>query len=247
MIKVLLIDDEPLAREVLKEYLSVFAGIEIVAECNDGFEGYKMIAQHQPDLIFLDVQMPKINGFEMLELCDHPPAVIFTTAFDEYAIKAFEANAIDYLLKPISKDRFEKALNKWLQNRHLHQQVYTTGELEKVAVAAPSQNQRVVVKEDGKIKIIPTTDVHYIEANGDQVKIVTRDGAYMKNKTMSYFEQMLPESQFIRIHRSYLVNLNLVTRIDAYDKESHLAVLSTNIQLPVSKSGYQKLKEALGI
>lgn len=240
MNKCIIIDDEHLARSIVVEYLKDIQDIEIIAECADGFDGLKAIQQHQPDLIFLDVQMPKINGFELLELLDNPPAIIFTTAFDEYAIKAFEANAIDYLLKPFTKERFDKAILKFK-----NQEIKKINS-ENLQIQNTNQN-RVVVKTDGKIKIIPTDELHYIEANGDNVKIVCNDGSYSKNKTMSYFEQQLPINDFIRIHRSYIVNVSMVNRIDAYDKESHLAVLSTGIQLPVSKSGYQKLKEVLGM
>lgn len=238
----IIIDDEPLARSIVVEYLLAHPEIKILAECSDGFEGMKAIQQHQPDLIFLDVQMPKINGFELLELIDNPPSIIFTTAFDEYAIKAFEANAIDYLLKPFNKERFDKAIQKF--NANLLPKINT--EQLQLPTNAASQN-RIVVKNDGKIKILPTAEIQYIEANGDNVKIMTNDGSYSKNKTMSYFEQQLSSNDFVRIHRSYLVNVSLVSRIDAYDKESHLAVLSSGIQLPVSKSGYQKLKEILGM
>jgi len=239
MKKCLIIDDEPLARSIVVEYLKAHEEIMILAECGDGFEAIKMIQLHKPDLLFLDVQMPKINGFEMLELLDENPSIIFTTAFDEYAIKAFEANAIDYLLKPFSKERFDKAIQKYLQNN-----------LPKVNVDeiqyAPTATNRVVVREDGKIKIIPTSEIHYIEANGDVVKIVSSLGNFQKNKTMAYFEQQLSGADFVRTHRSYLVNVSLITRIDAYEKDSHLAVLSNGIQLPVSESGYIKLKEILG-
>lgn len=237
----IIIDDEPLARSIVVEYLKDFSDIKIIAECSDGFEGMKAIQQNNPDLIFLDVQMPKINGFELLELIDNPPAIIFTTAFDEYAIKAFESNAIDYLLKPFTKERFSKAVQKFLSNGIVKINTETNFNIQ-----SSSQN-RIVVKTDGKIKIIPTSELHYIEANGDNVKIVAADGSYSKNKTMSYFEQQLSASDFVRIHRSYIVNVSMVTRIDAYDKESHLAVLSTGIQLPVSKTGYQKLKDILGM
>ncbi len=237
----IIIDDEPLARSIVVEYLKDFTDIQIIAECSDGFEGMKAIQQHNPDLIFLDVQMPKINGFELLELIDNPPAIIFTTAFDEYAIKAFESNAIDYLLKPFTKERFNKAVQKFTSNGIT--KINTDTQLQ---IQSNTQN-RIVVKTDGKIKIIPTSELQYIEANGDNVKIVSSDGSYSKNKTMSYFEEQLSASDFIRIHRSYIVNVSMVTRIDAYDKESHLAVLSTGIQLPVSKTGYQKLKDILGM
>lgn len=238
----IIIDDEPLARSIVVEYLMSHPEIKILAECSDGFEGMKAIQQHQPDLLFLDVQMPKISGFELLELIDNPPAIIFTTAFDEYALKAFESNAIDYLLKPFNKERFDKAVLKF--NSNLIPKL--NSEQIQFPVNAATQN-RIVVKSDGKIKIIPTADIQYIEANGDNVKIMTNEGSFSKNKTMTFFEEQLSTNDFVRIHRSYLVNVSLVSRIDAYDKESHLAVLSSGIQLPVSKSGYQRLKEVLGM
>ncbi|MDB5280042.1 MAG: response regulator [Ferruginibacter sp.] len=240
--KAIIIDDEPLARMMVKEYLQAYPHIEVVQECNDGFEGMKAIQQHQPDLIFLDIQMPKINGFEMLELIDNPPQVIFTTAFEEYAIKAFDAHAADYLLKPFSKERFDKAMQK-LQQPHTNaaQAVVET------ALQAATQSNRIVVKDNGKIKIIPVVQVQYLEAADDYVKIVTAEGSFLKKKTMQHFEDILPPQEFIRIHRSYIVNAQLITRIDPYEKDSHLALLTTGARLPVSKAGYAKLKEVLGI
>ena len=244
--KAIIIDDEILARSMVKEYLMNYPEIEVVQECNDGFEGIKAIQQHQPDLIFLDIQMPKINGFEMLELIEQPPAVIFTTAFEEYAIKAFESHAIDYLLKPFSKERFDKAIQKWQQQ---NQQERKTGtqQLLNTPGLNPAQQTRVVVKDNSKIKIIPITNIHYLEAADDYVKIHTAEGVFLKNKTMGYFEETMEMQNFIRIHRSYIINVQLITRIDPYEKENHLAILSIGVKLPVSKSGYAKLKEALGI
>lgn len=198
MIKTVLIDDEPLARELVREYLQAYPQIEVVAECNDGFEGLKAIQQHQPDLLFLDIQMPKINGFEMLELVDKLPCVIFTTAFEEYAIRAFEVNAIDYLLKPFSRERFDKALQKMLERKtEVSQEL-----LDAAGRELPTQHNRVVVKINGRIKIIPVQDIHYLEAADDYVKIVTQEGAFLKNKTMAFFEKTLDAQQFIRVHRS---------------------------------------------
>jgi two-component system LytT family response regulator len=249
MIKAIIIDDEPLARAVVMEYLLDFPQVQVMQECNDGFEGLKAIQQHQPDIIFLDVQMPKINGFEMLELVEDMPAVIFTTAFEEHAIRAFEVNAIDYLLKPFSKDRFEKALNKWLGSRNAAPEAapQQTTQLLETAAASPLQSHRIVVKINGKIKIIPVQDVHYLEAADDYVKIITQEGAFLKNKTMSFFEQTLDPQQFARVHRSYMLNVNQVTRIEPYEKENHLAILRTGAKVPVSKTGYPKLKAALGL
>ncbi|MCX2429723.1 LytR/AlgR family response regulator transcription factor [Pedobacter sp. GR22-10] len=244
MIKAILIDDEPLARDIVKFYLSDHTEIEVVAECCDGFEGLKAITLHQPDLIFLDIQMPKISGFEMLELVDDKPAVIFTTAFDEFAIKAFEVNAVDYLLKPIDKGRFEAAMKK-LPGR-LNQQQNTEAVLDAAALS-PAQNNRVVIKKDGVIKIIPTADINYLEADDDYVKMNTVDGIFYKNKTMAYFEQTLDAGQFIRIHRSYIINLAQVTKIELKEKDSYVVLLKSDIWLPVSKTGYVKLKAALGL
>ncbi|KLT67296.1 LytTR family DNA-binding domain-containing protein [Pedobacter sp. BMA] len=244
MIKTILIDDEPLARDIVKFYLTDHPEIEVVAECCDGFEGLKAISAHKPDLIFLDIQMPKISGFEMLELVEDKPAVIFTTAFDEYAIKAFEVNAVDYLLKPIDKGRFDAAMKK-LPSR-LNQTESTEAVLDAAALS-PAQNNRVVVKKDGVIKIIPTGDINYLEADDDYVKLSTTDGTFFKNKTMSYFEQTLDPSQFIRIHRSYIINLAQVTKIELKEKDSYVVLLKSDIWLPVSKTGYVKLKAALGL
>ena len=171
MIKTILIDDEPLARSITREYLQSYQDIEIVQECNDGFEGVKAITQHKPDLIFLDIQMPKITGFEMLELLEHSPAVIFTTAFDEYAIKAFEAHAIDYLLKPFSKERFDKALQKWMSQR---KQSTGPSAILSDEIRQPEERNRIVVKEGGNIRIIPVQDILYVEAYDDYVKNVPR-------------------------------------------------------------------------
>ncbi|SRR5260221_486100 len=252
IVKAILIDDEPLARMIVREYLQAWPEIIIAQECSDGFEGIKAIQQHHPDLIFLDIQMPKINGFEMLELVEQPPAVIFTTAFDEYAIRAFENHAVDYLLKPFSKDRFDKALRKWIDQRPAagpdsRAAAGSTEALLETASQSPTQQQRIVVKTGGKIKIIPLEDIHYLEAADDYVKIHTHNGAFLKNRTMSYFEHALDPTQFVRTHRSYILNIQQVTRIDPYEKDSHLCILQSGAQVPVSKAGYVKLKSVLGL
>lgn len=246
MKRVLIIDDEPLARMVVLEYLQNFKEIEVLQECNDGFEGLKAIQQHNPDLIFLDVQMPKINGFEMLELVENPPSVIFTTAFDEYAIKAFETHAVDYLLKPFSKDRFNKAVEKFLAQPPA-QATRQTETLLDTASQSPAQHERIVVKTGTKVKIIPVVDVEYLEADDDYVSVHTKEGSFLKNKTMSFFEQMLDPTQFVRVHRSYIIKIQDITRIDPYEKDAHIAILKSGAKIPVSKTGYAKLKQVLGI
>ena len=246
MKRALIIDDEPLARMVVKEYLLNFPEIEVLQECNDGFEGLKAINQYQPDLLFLDVQMPKINGFEMLELVDQQPAVIFTTAFDEYAIKAFEAHAVDYLLKPFNKDRFNKAIEKYLSQATPAVAHKKTEELLEAA-NSPAQHERIVVKTGTKVKIIPVQDVEYLMADDDYVSVYTPEGSFLKNKTMNFFEQTLDPRYFVRTHRSYMVAIQQITRIDPYEKDSHLAILKSGAKIPVSKTGYVKLKQVLGI
>jgi two-component system LytT family response regulator len=246
MIQAIIIDDEPLARSIVKEYLENFPQVEVVQECNDGFEGLKAIQQHKPAVIFLDIQMPKINGFEMLELVEQPPAVIFTTAFDEYALKAFETHAVDYLLKPFSKERFDKAVQKFLDQTAIQQQKKNTEELLSSS-QLPATTERVVVKTGGKITIIPVANILFIEAADDYVKIHTADGSFLKNKTMSFFESTLASSQFVRTHRSYIINVQQITRIDPYEKDNHIAILRSGAKVPVSQGGYGKLKLALGL
>ena len=248
MKRALIIDDEPLARMVVMEYLLDYKDrIALVQECGDGFEGLKAIQQHNPDLIFLDVQMPKITGFEMLELVDNPPAIVFTTAFDEYAIKAFEAHAVDYLLKPFSKERFDKAMEKFMAiSADAPAEPKTEKLLEDVA-HSPAQHERIVVKTGTKVKIIPVRDVLYMQADDDYVSIITPEGAFLKNKTMNFFEKTLDPQQFVRVHRSYILSVAEITRIDPYEKDSHLAILKSGAKVPVSKTGYAKLKQVLGI
>jgi two-component system LytT family response regulator len=244
MIKTIIIDDEPLATNLVAEYLSKFPDFEIVAICHDGFQGIKAIHQHQPELIFLDVQMPKISGFEMLELLEEIPPVIFTTAFDEYAMQAFEVHAVDYLLKPFSQDRFDKAIEKFKQAGKTQN---IQGLLDSESSDAKDILSRIVLKDRNDIKIIPAQDIKYLEANDDYVNIYTSEGKFLKNKTLSYFEKQLDSDIFVRIHRSYIVKIAEITKIEVYKKDSHLVILKSGEQIPVSKTGYPKLKSALGI
>ncbi len=247
MKKIIIIDDEPLARSIVKEYLLAYSQLEIVAECNNGYEGVKAIQQHKPDLIFLDIQMPKINGFEMLELLEELPSVIFTTAFDEFAIKAFEANAVDYLLKPFSEERFSTAIEKWLSKKedkpnnqtHLKQLIENDKNSE--------ESTRIVIRNQNEISIIPVTDIVYIEAYDDYVKIFTKDTYFLKKKTMNFYENTLDPSQFFRTHRSYIINLSHLTRIESYEKNAYIALLKSGKKIPLSRTSYAKLKEKLGI
>ncbi len=242
MIRTLIIDDEPLAIELVKEYLADYPKFDLVATCQNGFEGLKAIQEHQPHLVFLDVQMPKITGFEMLELLEDPPAIIFTTAYDEYALKAFEVHALDYLLKPFSKERFAKALAK-LQGRDV---VQVRGETTEGLGELGGLARRVVLKVKNEIKIIPFEEIRYLEANDDYVNIYTHEGKFLKNKPLSSFERLLDPSSFIRIHRSYIVRINGITKIEPYEKGGYSLKLKTGEILPISKSRFPKLKLSLG-
>jgi two-component system LytT family response regulator len=241
MIKVVIIDDEPLAREVVKKYVSQDTELELVGEASDGFEALKVIGQTNPDLLFLDIQMPKITGFEMLELLQEKPAVIFTTAYDEFAIRAFDANALDYLLKPFQESRFQVAVNKYKQNRNLALQ--TIQELPPIL----NEQNRIVVKDGSEIKIIPVQDVDYLEAYDDYVKIYQGTKYTLKKQTMNYFEKSLPNNQFIRIHRSYIVNITQLTKIESYEKNSYIAILRSGARIPISRNSYAGLKAQLGL
>lgn len=244
MHKVVLIDDEPLARQLIRALLQPYENITIVGECADGFEGFKMIQQEQPDLIFLDIQMPRINGFEMLELLDKVPSVIFTTAFDTYAIKAFDANAIDYLLKPIMPDRFEKAMQKWLQIVSTPLPVDVKSMIDEVPM--DGYRNRIVVKDNGRIRIIADHTIEYIEASDDYVKIVTATDRFLKKSTLSGIEKMLNPQQYVRVHRSYILPISRIAKIEPYEKDSYMAILLSGAKVPVSKAGYAKLRELLG-
>jgi len=244
-IRTIIIDDEPLARELIRSYLKDYPSFEIIEECVNGFEGLKAIQDHNPDVVFLDIEMPKVTGLEMLELIDTPPIVIFTTAYQEYAIKAFEMNALDYLLKPFTKDRFNKSIDK-ISDRLLHKNA-DAKKIKEFIQEPPLPNDtlhRIVVKTTHSIKIIPLADIRYIEAQDDYIMIYTVEGKYLKQQTMKYLEQTLP-SDFIRIHRSYMINIHEMLRIEPYEKTSWQMLLKGNISLPISRNGYSLLKEKL--
>lgn len=241
MIKVVIIDDEPLARGVVKKYVENDSELTIVGEAADGFEALKIIQETQPDLLFLDIQMPKITGFELLELLPEAPAVIFTTAYDEYALKAFEANALDYLLKPFQQERFEVAVNKFKVSH-----AAGNAKLQNLPNLINEQN-RIVVKDGPEIKIIPVQDVDYLEAYDDYVKIYQGTKYTLKKQTLTHFERTLPSNQFVRIHRSFLLNITQLTRIEGFEKNSHVAILKSGARLSISRSAYPDLKTKLGL
>jgi two-component system LytT family response regulator len=244
-IKTIIIEDEALARNLLKNYLKDHDRIEIIAECENGFDGLKAINELKPDLVFLDVQMPKLTGFEMLELLDFRPEIIFTTAYNQFAIKAFEQHAVDYLLKPFSKERLmvavERAIEKINGNKGGELPIDKLTELPESDVI-----ERVVVKDKNKIHIIPVEQIRYIESLDDYVMIYTKEKRFVKQKTMKFFEDHLNPKEFIRIHRSYIVKVEEIAEIQQYEKESHIVILKNDhTKLKVSKTGYKNIKEVL--
>ena len=245
MLRTVIIDDEAPARDLLRHYLKDIDSVEVVGECVDGFEGLKVISELKPDLVILDIQMPKLTGFEMLEVLNERPSVIFATAYDQYAIKAFELSAVDYLLKPFSKERLHSAISKVVEKRKNN--ASTPNELDNLLHVHSEQTNgvnRIVVRKGNAIKVIPLSDVKYLEADGDYVMVHYSDGKALKQQTMKYFEENLPSS-FVRIHRAYIVNMDLVVGIEPYGKDVHVAILSTGEKLQVSKNGYKNIKERL--
>ncbi|MFT7034822.1 MAG: two-component system LytT family response regulator [Cyclobacteriaceae bacterium] len=248
IIKVLIIDDEHLARELIKSFLGKDDSIKIVGECENGFDGLKAINELKPDLIFLDIMMPKLTGLELLELIDNPPLIIFSTAYDEYAIKAFEKNAVDYLLKPYSMKRFKEAVNKAKQKLS-SENLYHKGLVELINYKPMGEEvlSRVVVKTGTKINIIAIEDIRYIEAMDDYVRLHTSGGSFLKQNTMKYYETHLPESDFVRIHRSFIVRVKEIARLESMEKDAYVALLDDGTQLSVSRSGYGRLRSVLGL
>ncbi|MCX6258959.1 MAG: LytTR family DNA-binding domain-containing protein [Bacteroidia bacterium] len=247
-IKSIIIEDEEPARDLIKNYLSEYNEIEIAGEFADGFSGLKAINEMKPDLVFLDIQMPKLTGFEVLELAEHHPIIIFITAFDQYAIQAFEASAVDYLLKPYSRERFLTALTKAKEKfTNLAKNESQIKSVLQTIDDKPETIDRIAVRTGRKINVIPSGDIIYLEADGDYVKIHTGSGSYLKEKTMKFFESHLDPGKFIRIHRSYIANIDFIQRLEYYDKENYAAILKNNHHLKVSSSGYKLLRSALNL
>lgn len=245
-IKIIIIDDESLARQVSRNYLSRHNNIEIVAECSNGFDAIKKINELKPDIILLDIQMPKLTGFEMIELIENPPVIIFTTAYDHFAIKAFEVSAVDYLLKPFSEERFDQAINKAIK---LLDDKFKQDDSIRSIIAEHDKKietlERIVIKDGGKINIIPVNEIRRIEAQDDYVMIYSEQGKFLKQKTMKYFEDHLDETQFVRIHRSHIINLFYLQHLEQQENDSYKIILKNGQDLPVSKSGLARLKATL--
>jgi two-component system LytT family response regulator len=255
--RAVIVDDEELARQVLREFLAAHPEIEIAAECANGFEAVKSVTELKPDLVFLDVQMPKLDGFEVLELIGTNAAVVFVTAHDNYAIRAFEVHAVDYLLKPFGCDRFEAALTRAKERlssptsaaispgAQSPRPAPSPSDLAAAARPPAQYLDRIPVRDGTKVFIIPITKLDYAEAQDDYVALCSESKKHLKQQTISSLESALDPSRFLRIHRSYIVNLERVARIEPYGKDSHVAVLHNGTQLPVSRAGYARLREFL--
>lgn len=247
MIRALVVDDEDLARGLVREYLRSQADIQVVGECANGFDAVKSVAELKPDLLFLDVQMPKLDGFEVLELVGRDVAVVFTTAHDHYAMKAFDAAAVDYLLKPFDEQRFRTALER-ARRRISEKAPAVSGTELKTAAQPPGQYAvRIVVKDGTRIHIIPVKDLDYAEAQDDYLALFSCGKSYLKQQTIGSLESSLDPQQFIRIHRSHLVRLECVAKIEPYTKDTRLAIMKDGKRLPVSRAGYLRLKELMGL
>jgi two-component system LytT family response regulator len=241
--RALIVDDEELARHVIREFLQSHREMAIAAECANGMEAVKAVAEHKPDLIFLDVQMPKLTGFDVLELIGTDVPVIFVTAYDQYAMRAFEVHAVDYLLKPIGRERFDAALAR--AKSRLGDSLPKPEAL--AAAARPPQQfqERLVVKDGTKVTLIPVGKLDYAEAQDDYVALASQGKKHLKQQTIMGLEAGLNPRDFVRIHRSYIVNLERVVRIEPYGKDSRLAILTDGTRLPVSRAGYARLKALL--
>jgi len=241
-LRTLIVDDEELARKVLRELLCAHPEIDIVAECKNGLEAVKSASELKPDLLFLDVQMPKLTGFDVLELIGTEISVIFVTAYDQYAMKAFEVHAVDYLLKPVGKERLAAALQRISAHT---EKILAPAELAAAARQPGRFSERIVVKDGTRVTLIPIAKLDYAEAQDDYVALASEGKKHLKQQTIASLEAALDPSQFVRIHRSYVVNLERVTRIEPYGKDSRVVVLSSGARLPVSRAGSARLQGLL--
>jgi two-component system LytT family response regulator len=245
-IRTVIVEDETPARDILKHYLKDHPEIEVIAECGDGFSGLKTITELKPDLVFLDIQMPRLTGFEMIEVMTERPVIIFTTAYDQFAIKAFEMNAIDYLLKPFPPERLKSAVKK--ASEKINKPVVEEKPVQQLFEKLPKQGSalnRIVARKGNAINIIPVDQIRYVEAEDDYVMIYHTEGKALKQQTMKYYEESLPADSFVRIHRSYIVRIQEIKKLEPYTKDNYVAILQTGEKLPVSRTGYKTLKDEL--
>jgi two-component system LytT family response regulator len=244
-LRVVVVDDEPLARSVVREYLRAHPGVEIVAECANGFDAVRAITELSPDLVFLDIQMPKLDGFEVLELLGRRVPVVFTTAYDQYAIRAFDVHAVDYLLKPFSEDRFAEALSRARARIQGQEPVPDLHALAAEGRPRPGPVERVLIRDGAHVHVLPVEKIDYVEAQDDYVCFKAEGRQYLKDQTMTALEATLDPRRFVRIHRSYLLNIDRIGRVELYAKDSRVAILRDGTRLPVSRAGYARLSKLL--
>jgi two-component system LytT family response regulator len=242
-LRVVTIDDEPLARSLLREYLQDHSDIEIIGECANGFEAVKAVVELKPDLLFLDIQMPRLDGFEVLELIGQDVNVIFVTAYDKYAVRAFDIHAVDYLLKPFSSERLGEALQHAREKIARHEQT-PVAELT-AAAGRGSKVERVLIRDGSNVHVIPVGKIDYVEAQDDYVCYRSEGKSLLKQQTLAEVEALLDPSRFVRIHRSYILNIERLAKLELYAKDSHAAILRDGTRLPVSRAGYSRLNELL--
>ena len=245
-LRVLVVDDEAPARALLVEYLAAEPGVDVVGECANGFEAVKAVAQLQPDLLLLDIQMPKLDGFEVLELLRPAPAVVFVTAHDEHALRAFEVHAIDYLLKPVAAERLSAALERVRAHGGAGPD-RAPAALLRQAARPPGEGylERIATREGTAVHVFPVERLDYAEAQDDFLVLVTAGGRHRKQQTLNELEALLDPARFVRIHRSYLLNVERLARVELYAKDSRVAILADGVKLPVSRAGYARLQELL--
>jgi two-component system, LytTR family, response regulator len=244
LLRVLIVDDEPLARAVVREYLANLPDIDVVAECGNGFEAVKAVAELHPDLMFLDVQMPKLDGFEVLELVGRDVAVVFVTAYDEYALRAFEVNAVDYLLKPFGPDRVAAALVRARERLGRGERV-PVQEIAKIARPNQGHAGRILVRDGPRVHVIPVEKIDYVQAQDDYVCFRFEGKEYLKDQTLAQVEASLDPQKFVRIHRSFVLNVDRVARVELDTRENRIVILTDGHRLPVSRAGYRRLNEVL--
>ena len=244
-LRVAIVDDEALARAVLREYLAASSDIEIVAECQNGFEAVKVVSELHPDLLFLDVQMPKLDGFEVLELVGREVAVVFTTAYDQYALRAFEVHAVDYLLKPFSTERLAEALGRARDRLQRGERLPTQEIVAEARGARTSAAGRVLVRDGSRVHVLSIEKIDYVQAQDDYVSFHCEGKDYLKDQTLAQAEATLDPAKFVRIHRSYLLNIDRLARVETDERENRLAVLSDGRKVPVSRTGYARLSARL--
>jgi two-component system LytT family response regulator len=245
MLRIVIVDDEPLARAVVREYAAADADIEIVAECGNGFDAVKAVAEHHPDLVLLDVQMPKLDGFEVLELLGREQAVVFITAYDQYALRAFEVHAVDYLLKPFSAERFGDAMARARERLRARAALPDADALVRDAKPKGGPAERVLIRDGANVHVLPIDKIDYVEAQDDYVAFKSEGKQYLKDQTLSSVEATLDPARFVRIHRSFILNIDRIAKVELYAKDSRMAILRDGTRLPVSRAGYARLSQLL--